>query len=37
MGVVTFVAEFDTSRVEPKVIKMNKDFDRLGASVRKKI
>jgi hypothetical protein len=35
MGVINFIAEFDTSRVEPKVIKMNKDFDRLGASVRK--
>jgi hypothetical protein len=35
MGVVNFVAEFDTSRVESKVIKMNKDFDKLGASIRK--
>jgi hypothetical protein len=35
MGVINFIAEFDTSIVEPKVIKMNKDFDRLGASVRK--
>jgi len=35
MKVIEFVAEFDTSHVKPKIEEMNKDIDKIGASVRK--